>query len=347
MNKSFALVLGVSLILSILTGCNTDENAIDTSTESVVSSQTDDLVQESPVSDFEYSENSDGGITIDKYIGSDDDVAIPEQIDGKDVTVIGKWAFEAQSIVSVTLPDTVTDIAVAAFARCYSLETVALSEKLVNVEGSAFSECSKLSSIVLPDTLKTIGSNAFEKCACLKHITIPAGVRGLGFETFCLSGLETIEIENGVETIGESAFAGTQIEEVVLPESVREISWQAFGGCPNLESVILNEGLTTIKAKAFTGASKLTEIIIPRTVVDMTEMAFDRCTALEKVKFEGNAPEGYIEEEIGFVYPASGETIPPDYRPYRANGVDYTIYYHEGAEGFTSPEWCDYKTEIW
>ena len=25
----------------------------------------------------------------------------------------------------------------------------------------------------------------------------------------------------------------------------------------------------------------------------------------------------------------------------------FTVYYHEGAKGFTSPTWNGYKTEIW
>jgi hypothetical protein len=26
---------------------------------------------------------------------------------------------------------------------------------------------------------------------------------------------------------------------------------------------------------------------------------------------------------------------------------NYTVYYHEGAEGFTSPEWEGFTTELW
>lgn len=46
-----------------------------------------------PVEDFEYEENEDGGITITRYIGEETEVVIPEKINEKNVTVIGKDAF--------------------------------------------------------------------------------------------------------------------------------------------------------------------------------------------------------------------------------------------------------------
>ena len=66
---------------------------------------------------------------------------------------------------------------------------------------------------------------------------------------------------------------------------------------------------------------------------DITEHAFSGCDTLEKVKFEGNAPEAYV--------------YPLEIMPFGPNDVHYTIYYHRGAQGFTSPEWNGYPTEIW
>ena len=54
-----------------------------------------------------------------------------------------------------------------------------------------------------------------------------------------------------------------------------------------------------------------------------------RCSQLmEKVMFEGYAPELFRVENAE---PAG----------------TFTVYYHEGAKGFTSPTWNGYKTEIW
>lgn len=111
---------------------------------------------------------------------------------------------------------------------------------------------------------------------------------------------------------------------------MREISSGAFGSCSNLESVTLNEGLVSIGDYSLGGKSKLTEIVIPASVTDINEMAFDYCNTLQAVKFEGNAPENYQTEYLKWL-----------------KDVNYTVYYHKNAIGFTFPEWCGYPTEIW
>ena len=44
--------------------------------------------------DFEYNVNNDNTVTITKYTGNGGDVVIPNTIDGKSVTSIGRWAFD-------------------------------------------------------------------------------------------------------------------------------------------------------------------------------------------------------------------------------------------------------------
>ncbi len=285
-----------------------------------------------PVTDFEYEEN-DTGITISSYIGNSQTVVIPRKIDGKDVTEIGSLAFMLKdTITSVEIPDTVTVIGGQAFDQCISLTKVVLPSNLRSLGGAAFQDCTQLSSIALPEKLEELGGHAFKNCTSLKHIRIPKTVKKWGIgETFVFSGLETVEFEEGLETIGQSAFGFTKLTKVTLPDSVKEIGFGAFGGCANLESITLNEGLVTIGSQAFGGKSKLKEIVIPKSVKNMTENAFSGCSTLEKVKFEGDAPSDYKEEN-------------PDLAPV---SVSYTIYYHEGAKGFASPEWCGYKTEKW
>ena len=103
--KKFILVLSViSLIFTLFAGCSgTEGSSTDgthttttttaTTTTTTTAPQTEDpnnSVQDetNPKSDFEYVENEDGGITITKYIGTDDSVVIPEAIDGKPVDLV-------------------------------------------------------------------------------------------------------------------------------------------------------------------------------------------------------------------------------------------------------------------
>lgn len=103
----------------------------------------------------------------------------------------------------------------------------------------------------------------------------------------------------------------------------------AFSGCNHLESVKLQEGLTTIKESAFS-RTKLHEITLPSTITQIDESALNNCTELTAVRFSGNAPAHY-------------KSTDPNIR-IEAN---YTIYYHKDASGFSSPEWEGYPTQLW
>ena len=353
MKKTFSFLLTLSLLLVAFSGCQSakkdnggtiDQNETNTSESN--------LEKASPVADFEYIENENGGITITLYKGNDKDVIIPSKINGKDVTVIGENAFEGNNLCSVKMPNSVTVIEKVAFRTCVELKEVFLSQNLKVIEGGSFISCYSLSSIDFPETLESIGEVAFEdckslnqialpkglnklgkrafaNCEALKHINIPAQIAVCEREAFVYSGLETIVIEDGVEVIGEGAFAGTQIKELVLPNSVKKISNSAFCACYQLKRVTLNAGLVTIEDYAFDGVRNLKEIVIPNTVQNITEMAFNWAQSLEKVFFEGDAPSNFVTDGVS------------------AAKVSYTIYYHQNAKGFTSPTWNGYPTSNW
>lgn len=312
MNKRFFSILMVLVtIVLTLTGCaySTD--------------------QENPATDFEYEVESDN-VIITKYVGTDTEVIIPETINGKTVTQIDSNAFANNTnIVSVKMPDTITVIGFFAFSQCDSLTKVVLSQNLETLCAGVFSESPKLSEINLPESLIEIGTGTFLSCTALKHINIPGSVERIEYNAFKDSGLETVKLNIGTKVIDPKAFSGTKIKEITTPESLIYVNNYAFYACPELESVTLNDGLIAIGSLAFGGESKLTEIIIPKSVEEITKYTFSNCDSLEKVMFEGNAPTEYVN--------------PKD----DSQSPDYTIYYHSTAEGFTSPEWNGFKTEIW
>ena len=97
--------------------------------------------------DYEYSFNDDG-ITIIRYTGDEEnELIVPDSIDGNKVTVIGKGAFLARRFTIVVLPDTVHEIQNLAFSLCDNLKTVSLPCELKKIDNTnPFSQCSSLCS---------------------------------------------------------------------------------------------------------------------------------------------------------------------------------------------------------
>ncbi len=273
---------------------------------------------ETPSSDFVYYHNSEFneneiGITLWRYIGTSKRVVVPSEIEGEPVTKIGIRCFENNTkITSVVLPETVRII-----------------------DGYAFEGCVNLKTVNLPKNLAELRDRAFFNCTSLRKIEIFSGT-SLGSELFAFSGLEEVILHEGITRIRYSAFLRTNITEIKLPSTVEIVEYQAFAGCEKLTNVMLNEGLQSIESYAFAGNTSLTEIVIPSTVTTATEFAFVQCIALEKIKFEGDAPMfrnqdlslEEIEDRLGFT-------------------PNYTIYYHEGAKGFATPLWLGLATAIW
>ena len=87
------------------------------------------------LTDFNYSDNEDGTITITEYLGNGGDVVIPSEINGKTVTGIDKRVFKNNTAVtSITIPETVTSISYEVFNGAANLTDVYIlnAEAVIN-----------------------------------------------------------------------------------------------------------------------------------------------------------------------------------------------------------------------
>lgn len=131
-------------------------------------------------SEYEYTKNTDGTITITKYLGAGGDVAIPSDIDGMNVTSIGDYAFANCSILtSVTIPDGVTSIGANSFKGC-PFTSVTIPSSVTSIGNYAFAYCESLKSVYFcGDAPSPFSIYIFEHCP--SYLTIYCTANSTGF----------------------------------------------------------------------------------------------------------------------------------------------------------------------
>lgn len=100
-------------------------------------------------------------------------------------------------LLSVTLPENVTEIGGSAFYGCTGLLSMTLPESVATIGESAFYGCSSLSVLSLGESLETIGESAFYNCSALTDLHLSQAVNSVGNWAFygCLS-LRTVRVDN-------------------------------------------------------------------------------------------------------------------------------------------------------
>lgn len=190
------------------------------------------------------------------YNNSTDPVVIPSTLGGKSVTTIGNYAFDGCQATSITIPATVCDIEVEAFAYIgENLENFyvengnqhyfapngilydSLSRLLVRYPTNASAE-----KYTLYDSTMGIMYYAFTNTKHLKEVEIPScsTTAALGYSfpiisdyAFYNSSIEKINIDgNSVMWIGNGAFEGSNLAEINLPDSVLRLGYDVFKNTP-------------------------------------------------------------------------------------------------------------------
>ena len=213
---------------------------------------------------------------------------------------------DGQKLVSVTVPEGVTEVKAYTFYGFKDLIQVTLPAGVTAIGDSAFSSCSSLSSITIPEGVTTIGDSVFSSCSSLASITIPKSVTAIGSHAFwsCKS-LTSIEIPSSVTTIGEDAFYWCGLKNVFITDLAAWCS-VAFGDeeanplyeAENLylngalvEMLELPEGVTVIRQGLFRSASCIRRVALPKGLKGVAANAFYGCRNIKEVFYAGSEAE--------------------------------------------------------
>jgi len=271
-------------------------------------------------------------------------------IDLGNVKKAGRDVFgECNALASVTIPATWHSLEYegenvwGSFANCHNLQKVIFREGVTTLDAVMFAGCEKLSSVTLPSSLINISWAAFSGCTNLKSITIPNKVKSIEGEAFKESGLISIVLPPSVEHVGPDCFWGCASVNTIDLGSVKRIEasafsnmesltsitipgtwterdeycWAEFAYNPNLETVVVSEGIENFPWHVFTGCPKLSNVTLPSSLQSVDTGAFSGCTSLKNITLPDNltsiGSEAFQGTGLGYVaLPASvteiGET---------------------------------------
>jgi hypothetical protein len=88
------------------------------------------------------------------------------------LTYLGPEAFAMSGLVSISFPDSLTEISEGTCMLCTQLQWAFFPKTLTTIHARAFTGCSKLGYIMLPPSLLRIHERAFEHCTRVVETTV-------------------------------------------------------------------------------------------------------------------------------------------------------------------------------
>ncbi|MBR3760981.1 MAG: leucine-rich repeat domain-containing protein [Ruminococcus sp.] len=252
--------------------------------------------------DFSYSVTEEGTACIEGCTSSEDDLVIPDKIDGYTVAEIGQTAFgnDKQLYKTISIPATVEYISGnGPFSVCPVLTEIKVdsaNENYISVDGVLYSK-DKTELICYPSA-KTGTSYA-----------IPEGVKKIGYSSFYVTELSEITFPSTLEEMGAFAVGSNRrLTKVDISNTkLTEIPDYAFAYCNTLSEVIFPETLLSINGAAFAGCVALSEIELPEKLSSIAQYAFFK-TGLKKIEIPSSITEiGYCA--LGYTSNTAGEEI--------------------------------------
>ncbi len=219
------------------------------------------------------------GYTLLDYNGWGGHVVIPTD---KNIMTIGEGAFEDNdNIVSIVIPETVTQIDERAFLNCTALKEV----YFVSTEAQAI-DTAKLS---------MISNEAFYGCTALELVDL-SNTKTITLGNYCFTGctnLEEIREMTKIGTMNSYAFYGCSALESVDLSGLHMSGSYVFANCTNLKNVTTAK-FTAIGESMFSGCTSLTEIVLNTPKIGASAFAGgyggSACTNLTRVTFAAESP---------------------------------------------------------
>ena len=291
------------------------------------------------------------------------EIVIPDNV--QIIDALALFRNEHKSILRrVTIPSSVEEIGLDAFAECANLREVYIEsgETSLSIGISAFKRCESLQAIDIPGRVTSIGDYAFAWCSGLVNMTIDSGLVSIGDSAFynCTSlegdGENGLVVPDTVKTIGTAAFNNSGVRRVKLPKGVDVGDW-AFYGCKRLRSINVagassillfgkrgktllggassNPDATSLGKYAFSGCGNLESATLGKDVENVGGGVFAGCTKLKSITVESG---GNYASRFGMLLSLDLTTLVSAY------GEEKDVAVPSGVTTIDSGAFADYTT---
>jgi hypothetical protein len=264
------------------------------------------------------------GITITGYSGVAADLIIPDRIEGLPVIALGERCFQGKSMMSVTVPASVTRIERGAFFACTNLTRANFTDGLLEIVDNAFSGCTALGTIYIPKTLNRLNKFAFSTCSSLRTITVDPlngsyASTADGSLVLSKDGATVLQaawgiqglcaVPEGVMRIAQGAFIGRLgLTTVTLPASLVVVEPDAFLNCSNLSGISLSENTTSLGNHAL-ASTAIRSLRIPAALVSFTAYSVAGCALLSQVEVAPANPAFSSSEDRSLILTKDGKRL--------------------------------------
>lgn len=188
--------------------------------------------------------------------------------------------YQNKTFVTLVIPASVKSIG-SAFQQCTNIETVQLPEGLQ--EFGSYHSLPKLYSINIPDSITRFQPSALANCPLIKEVHWPKFLSIIEGSAFKNTGLKIVRFPDKLYT---KYYPTNRWGDIIGPLEIRDngkvsIGSEAFANCNGLDSIFINDIVSSIGSKAFYGSKNVKAVITTKeTPLSINQDVFSADTYL-------------------------------------------------------------------
>jgi len=156
------------------------------------------------------------------------------------------------------------------------ITNLVIPEEITTISSYPFMNCTYLTSVTIPNSVTSIGQNAFSGCCSLTAVYISDLTAWCNISFYDYSS-------NPLYYAHRLYMNEQEVTSLVIPDGVTSIRDRAFRYCSCLTSVTIPNSVTTIGEQVFQGCSNVTTLKLPDNLRLIKKETFEGCSKLKSV----------------------------------------------------------------